>query len=95
MASYKATDKLTLGVYDSDYNNHARGAVLGPAKYSKDWAISGRYDFGQFMYAKVEEHLIEGTAIGYDADLNPPTAALPTGLQPNTKLTILKVGVSF
>jgi hypothetical protein len=62
---------------------------LGPARYSKDWTISGRYDFSQYLYAKAEEHIIDGTGIGYDTDLN------PNGLKPSTKLTILKVGVSF
>jgi hypothetical protein len=87
MASYKLTSKITAGVYDSQQVNHQ--APLGPARYSKDWAISGRYDFSQYLYAKVEEHIIDGTAVGYDTDLN------PNGLKPNTKLTILKVGVSF
>ena len=87
MASYKLTAKITAGVYDSQQFN--RQAALGPARYSKDWAISGRYDFSQYLYAKAEEHIIDGTAIGYDTDLN------PNGLKPNTKLTILKVGVSF
>jgi hypothetical protein len=87
MASYKLTSKITAGVYDSQQFN--RQAPLGPARYSKDWTISGRYDFSQYLYAKAEEHILDGTAIGYDTDLN------PNGLKPNTKLTILKVGVSF
>jgi hypothetical protein len=87
MASYKITDKLTAGVYDSQLYNKA--LPLGPARYSKDWALSGRYDFNQFLYAKAEEHFLDGTALSYDANLN------PGGLKPNTKLTILKVGVSF
>jgi len=87
MASYKLTDKLTAGVYDSQYVDHQ--AALGPVRYSKDWAISGHYDFNQFLYAKAEEHIIDGTALGFDMDLN------PGGIKPTTKLTILKVGVSF
>jgi hypothetical protein len=87
MASYKLTGKLTAGIYDSQQFN--RQAALGPARYSKDWTFSGRYDFSQYLYAKAEEHFIDGTAVGYDTDLN------PNGLKPNTKLTILKVGVSF
>lgn len=55
-------------------------AVLGPARYSKDWAVSGRYDFNQFLYTKAEPHFVDGTAIGSDLILNPPSAALPTGL---------------
>lgn len=93
MASYKLTGKLTAGVYDTQFFDHK--AALGPARYSKDWAISGRYDFNQFLYAKAEQHIIDGTAVGYDMDLNPPTAKLPTELEPTTKLTILKIGVSF
>jgi hypothetical protein len=87
MASYKLSDKLTAGVYDSQYVDHQ--AVLGLARYSKDWAISGRYDFSQFLYAKAEQHIIDGTALGFDTDMN------LGGLKPTSKLTILKIGVSF
>ncbi len=87
MATYKLTDKLTAGVYDSQDTDHQ--APLGPARYQKDWVISGRYDFNQYFYAKAEQHFIDGTTNGYDMDLN------PNGLKPNTKLTVLKIGVSF
>jgi hypothetical protein len=87
MASYKVTGKLSAGVYDSQYV--VASTPLGPARYSKDWAISGRYDFNQFLYAKAEQHFVDGTAASYDTDLN------PNGLKPTTKLTILKIGVSF
>jgi hypothetical protein len=87
MASYKVTDKLTAGVYDSQSVDHM--AALGPARHSLDWTVSGRYDFNQFLYAKAEQHFIDGTEINYDATLN------PGGPRPTTRLTILKVGVSF
>jgi hypothetical protein len=89
MASYKLTGKLTAGIYDSQLINH--GLPLGPARFFKDWAISGRYDFNQYLYAKAEEHFIDGknASAGYDTTMN------PNGLQPNTKLTVLKIGVSF
>lgn len=87
MATYKLTSKLTAGVYDSQEFDMA--TPLGPARYSKDWAFAGRYDFNQYLYAKAEEHVIDGTAVGYDTDSN------PNGLKPNTKLTVLKIGVSF
>lgn len=89
MASYKATGKLTAGVYATQFVVHSTPLDQGPARYSKDWAISGRYDFSQFLYAKAEQHFIDGTAAGYDHDMN------LGGLKPTTKLTILKVGVSF
>jgi hypothetical protein len=87
MASYKVTAKLSAGVYQGQYVS--KTGALGPSKYSKDWTVSGRYDFNQFLYAKAEQHFIKGTAEGYDLTLN------PNGLQPDTKLTILKMGVSF
>jgi hypothetical protein len=87
MASYKVTGKLTAGAYHSQIFNHS--VALGPARYSKDWVISGRYDFSQFLYAKVEQHFIDGTKVDFDNNLN------LGGLKPKTKLTILKMGVSF
>jgi hypothetical protein len=87
MASYKVSDKLIVGLYDSQFVNHA--APLGPPRFQKDWTLSGRYDFNQFLYAKAEEHFIDGTGQGYDTTLN------PGGLKPDTRLTVLKAGVSF
>jgi hypothetical protein len=87
MASYKLTGKLTAGIYDSQYFD--RRAALGPARYQKDWVLSGRYDFSQFLYAKAEQHFLDGTAISYDTALN------PGGLKSVTRLSILKIGVSF
>ncbi len=87
MASYKATKKLTTGLYFSDQVN--RALRPGPARCSKDWAIAGHYDVNQFVYVKAEQHFIDGTSIGYDVDLN------SNGLKSDTRLTILKVGFSF
>lgn len=87
MASYKATSKLTVGAYDSQFVDHQ--SALGPVRFSKDWTVSARYDFNPFIYAKAEQHFIDGTAVGYDMNMN------QNGLKPDTKLSILKVGVSF
>jgi hypothetical protein len=86
MITFKVTSKFTAGVYNSENSDHQ--APLGPARYSKDWVVSGRYDFNQFLYVKADEHFIDGEGLGYDAQLN-------SNLQPNTKLTALKIGVSF
>ena len=92
MAMYKPTSKLSVGIYDTQEIDHK--AALGPARYSKDWAFSGRYDFNEFLYAKAEQHVIDGTLIDYDL-AGSTSGENPGGLQPNTKLTILKLGVSF
>ena len=89
MATYRVTDKLTAGAYDSQFVAHKTAVSKTGARYSKDWVISGRYDFNQFLYAKAEEHFIDGAAQDYDTTLN------AGGIKPTTKLTILKLGVSF
>ncbi|MGA2980260.1 MAG: hypothetical protein ABSD76_11770 [Terriglobales bacterium] len=87
MASYKVTDKLTVGMYYSNYID--RKAAIGPGNYQKDWVVSGRYDFNQYLYAKAEQHFVDGEGIVYDTRDN------RSGLKPQTRLTALKVGVSF
>lgn len=92
MASYKVTGKLTAGIYDSQQVNKA--LPIGSVRDAMDWAVSGRYDFNPFLYAKAEEHFIGGTGndVYYDTGLN---SINPGGINPTTKLTILKIGVSF
>lgn len=87
MATYKLTEKLSAGIYNSNQLNSA--VPLGPARYQKDWTLSGRYDFSSYLYAKAEEHFIDGTVSGYDSATN------PSGLKPDTRLTAFKLGVSF
>ena len=86
MASYKVTAKLTAGLYDSQNSDHQ--APLGPQRYYKEWVFSARYDFSQFFYLKAEEHLIQGTGLAFDSNLNPD-------IRPSSKLTAIKVGVTF
>jgi hypothetical protein len=88
MASYKVTGKLTAGAYHSQIVDH-KDISGTTARFEKDWVVSGRYDFGQFLYAKAEQHFVDGTKVDFDNNLN------LGGLKRTTKLTILKVGVSF
>jgi hypothetical protein len=86
MASYKVTAKFTPGAYVSQNADHQ--APISSDRHYNEWVVAGRYDFSSFLYAKAEEHFIDGTGLAYDSDLNP-------NLQPKTKLTALKIGVSF
>jgi hypothetical protein len=86
MASYKVTKKFTAGGYRSENADHQ--APISPRRHYNEWVVSGRYDFNSFLYVKAEEHFINGTGLAYDSDLNP-------NLQPTSKLTALKAGVSF
>jgi hypothetical protein len=62
---------------------------LSPARDSKDWVVSGGTTSASFSTPRPKQHFINGTANYYDANMN------PGGLKPTTKLTILKIGVSF
>ena len=86
MSSYKLTSKLTAGAYYSSFINCS--APVNSSRFQKDWTISTRYDFNPYLYAKAEQHFIDGTGNGFNASDNP-------NLQPTTRLTILKLGVSF
>lgn len=87
MGTYQFSDRLTAGAYFSSGQN--RQAPLGPARYQKDWAVSGRYYFNTFLYAKAEQHFVDGTQIGFSTSDN------PDGLKPDTRMTILKIGATF
>lgn len=87
MASYKVIEKLTAGMYYSSAID--RQAAHTSSRYQKDWALSARYDFNPFLYAKFEEHIIDGTLIGYSILNN------TGGFKPNTRMMLLKIGVSF
>lgn len=87
MASYKISEKLSGGLYYS--SSLDRKAAYTSARYQKDWALTGRYDFSPFLYAKFEEHFVDGTETGYSITDN------VDGLKPNSRMTLLKVGVNF
>ncbi len=86
MGSWRITSKLSGGLYFGSTVDHK--ADYGDARYAKDWALAARYDFNSFLYAKAEQHWIDGTDIGVYAVDN-------DSLKPNTKMTLLKMGVSF
>jgi hypothetical protein len=88
MASYRITHKLQVGGYYSHYVN-AAGDTSQPANYSKDWVLSGRYDFNEYFYGKLEGHFLHGTGLGYYAGTN------PNGLKPDSNMIAARVGFAF
>ena len=89
MGSYKVSEKLTMGTYFSSSINQL--GAPGSSRYQKDWAVSGRYDVSSYLYLKAEQHFLNGLGGIADAYSNTNN----TIVHPQTKLTILKVGVSF
>jgi hypothetical protein len=88
MASYRVIQKLQVGTYYSHDVNKASDPAQ-PYSYSKDWAISGRYDFNQYIYGKLEGHFLHGTGLGYYTSDN------PNGLKPNSNMLAARVGFTF
>jgi hypothetical protein len=86
MASYKFAEKLTAGMYYSSSLN--RNAAFTSSRFQKDWAVCARYDFNPYLYAKFEQHFVDGTEIGFSTMNN-------SNLKPNTRMTLFKLGVSF
>ncbi len=86
MSTYKPAAPLTVGLYYSSYLD--RQGAFTSFRYQKDWALAARYDFNSYLYAKLEQHFVDGNAIGISTTDN-------TNLQPNNRMTLLKVGVSF
>jgi len=88
MGSYRLRKNIQIGSYYSHYVNKALDTTQ-PANYSKDWVVSGRYDFNPYVYAKIEGHFLHGTGLGYYGSTN------PNGLAPNSNMLAAKIGFSF
>lgn len=90
MTSYRVVEKFQVGTYYSHFVNAGGGANTSRStNYSKDWTISSRYDFNSYFYAKLEEHFLHGTELGYYSDSN------PNGLKPRSNILAAKIGFSF
>jgi len=88
MIRYDLTKKLQVGSYYSYAVNKAADTSV-PENYSKDWVVSGRYNFNSYFYGKLEGHFLHGTMLGYYQDTN------PNGLQPNTSMLAARLGFAF
>jgi hypothetical protein len=86
MSSYKISSKFSAGAYYSSFID--RASVAGTRRFQKDLTMAARYDFNPYLYAKFEQHFLNGAALGFNASDNPD-------MQPTTRMTILKLGVSF
>jgi hypothetical protein len=88
MGSYHLSKKTQVGSYYSCSVDTGLQPGLA-ANYSKDWVVSGRYDFDSYFYAKLEGHFLHGTALGYYGSTN------TNGLKDNSNMLAAKIGFSF
>lgn len=90
MASYHATNKLTVGsYYDQNRLFPPVGNSNTPNNYLKDVAVNARYDFNRFFYGKLEGHYMDGNSLGFYPQVN------PEGYQKVTRLLAARVGFTF
>ncbi len=90
MTSYRLVEKFQVGTYYSHLVDAGGGQSTSVSQnYSKDWTISGRYDFNPHFYAKLEEHFVHGTDIGYYSDSN------PNGSKPRSNILAARIGFTF
>jgi hypothetical protein len=88
MGSYRLLKSLHVGSYYSHSINKALDTSQ-PMNYSKDFVLSGRYDFNAYFYGKIEGHFLRGTGLGYYASTN------PGGLKPDSNMLAARIGFSF
>ena len=89
MGSYRLSHGFQAGAYYTRYLVANGADHADPANYIHDTVLSGRYDFAQHVYAKVEGHFVSGNALGFYSLDNPGT------LQPRSNVLVSKVGFSF
>lgn len=90
MTSYRVAEKFQVGTYYSHLVDAGGGQDTSrTGNHSKDWTISGRYDFNPHFYAKLEEHFVHGTDIGYYSDSN------PNGEKPRSNILAARIGFTF
>ena len=90
MASYRVTNKLTVGSYYSDIRLFpAGGNSSNPSNYLEDVTANTRYDVNRFLYVKLEGHYMDGNGLGFYQQVN------PNGFERVTRLVLARVGFAF
>ena len=89
MASYKVTGKFSAGIYDSQQINHALPFRQARRATRRIGSSPGATTSTSSSTPRPKNTSSTEPTTYYDANLN------PGGLKPTTKLTILKMGVSF
>ena len=86
MGSFRIARAVNAGSYFSRTVDEK--IPSGPARYQNDTALTVRYDINAYLYAKLEQHFLQGTEIGFSQTNN-------TAPSPSDAMTLVKLGVSF
>jgi hypothetical protein len=92
--SYRISKYLEVGSYRSQYVGNTALSTSADDNHINDTALTGRIDLNSFWSVKVEGHFMDGygdpfSARGFYLRSN------PAGLEPNTKMLVVRTGVNF
>ncbi|MEO5823334.1 MAG: hypothetical protein ABIT71_22745 [Vicinamibacteraceae bacterium] len=92
--SYRLNDHLELGAYHSRYVQDVTLASADDTNHIRDNAIAGRVDLNQYWHVKVEGHFIDGNGnISYARGFY--LRSNPNGFQSETRMLVIRTGVTF
>jgi hypothetical protein len=92
--SYRLNDRFEAGAYHSRHVPDVSLSSDDASNHIRDNAVTGRVDLTSFWHVKVEGHFIHGNgnlsyARGFYLRSN------PTGFQPETRMLVVRTGVTF
>lgn len=99
--AYRVNDWLEVGSYHSHFlsnfsqSSQTAATATDASHHIYDTAVTGRFDLNRFWNVKVEGHLIDGYG---DTTVNPRGFYMRSnraGLEPNTKMLVVRTGVNF
>jgi hypothetical protein len=92
--SYRLNERLELGAYHSRYVQDITLTSDEDTNHISDNAIAARLDLNSFWHVKVEGHFIDGNGnISYARGFY--LRSNPTGFQPETRMLVVRTGITF
>jgi hypothetical protein len=93
-AAFRVNKHLELGTYHSRFYVDRPSIPVDAADHIYDQAVTARFDFAKYFYAKLEGHFMDGYGDVYSAR-GFYSAVNPSGLKPKTNLLVVRTGISF
>ena len=94
-ASYRPIDMVEVGSYYSYYVADLSVPSSDPTNHIYDKVVSGRLDLNRFWHVKVEGHFMDGVGPVYPLARGFYVRDNPMGMQPKTKMLVIRTGVNF
>ncbi|MEI9975516.1 MAG: hypothetical protein WDO73_27685 [Ignavibacteriota bacterium] len=93
--TYRISKRFEVGAYRSVYIPDDRKPIEPMSNHQYDTVVGGRVNLTHNWYAKVEGHFFDGAPTVASAARGFYTGANPAGLQNNSRLLVIRTGISF